>query len=204
MSRTAIYTRNKKEYNEAMKILDNLGYKWYDGDPCIPEWKPAGGVDKLIYLILHSDDKTITINTIEEEPEECDDIMSLKEFMRQLPLPFTKANLEDGMIMKTRDGRYYMYFKKFNTGVRYEGFISIDEYNDDLTYDDDYSSSNMCDIVAVYNPKNLTTLDFESQIKYANLIWKRPEKVRMTIKEIEEKLGIKNLEIIEEEEKFDE
>ena len=50
MSRTAIYTRNKKEYNEAMKILDNLGYKWYDGDPCIPEWKPAGGVDKLIYL----------------------------------------------------------------------------------------------------------------------------------------------------------
>ena len=97
-----------------------------------------------------------------------------------------------------------MYFKKFNTGVRYEGFISIDEYNDDLTYDDDYSSSNMCDIVAVYNPKNLTTLDFESQIKYANLIWKRPEKVRMTIKEIEEKLGIKNLEIMEEEEKFDE
>ena len=204
MSRTAIYTRNKKEYNEAMKILDNLGYKWYDGDPCIPEWKPAGGVDKLIYLILHSGDKTITINTIEEEPEECDDIMSLKEFMRQLPLPFTKANLEDGMIMKTRDGRYYMYFKKFNTGVRYEGFISIDEYNDDLTYDDDYSSSNMCDIVAVYSPNNLTTLDFESQIKYANLIWKRPEKVRMTIKEIEEKLGIKNLEIIEEEEKFDE
>jgi hypothetical protein len=30
-------------------------------------------------------------------------------------------------------------------------------------------------------------------------IWERPEeKVRMTIKEIEEKLGIKNLEIVEE------
>lgn len=205
MSRTAIYTRNEKEYNEAMKILDNLGYRWHDGDSCIPEWKPAGGVNKLIYLILHSGDKTITINTIGEEPEECENIVSLKEFMGQLPLPFTKADLEDGMIMKTRDGRYYMYFKKFNTGVRYEGFISIDEYNDDLTYDDYYSySHDKYDIVAVYSPKNLTTLDFELQIKYCNLIWKRPEKVRMTIKEIEEKLGIKNLEIIEEEEKLDE
>ena len=203
MSRTAIYTINEKEYSEAMKMLDNLGYKWYDGDPCIPEWKPAGGVDKLIYLILHSGDKAVTCATM-GKVEECDEVMSLKEFMKQFPLPFTKADLEDGMIMKTRDGRYYMYFKKFNTGVRYEGFISIDEYNDDLTYDDDYSSNNMCDIVAVYNPKNLTTLDFESQIKYANLIWERPKKVRMTIKEIEEKLGIKNLEIIEEEEKFDE
>ena len=202
MSRTAIYTINEKEYSEAMKMLNNLGYRWYDGDPCIPEWKPAGGVDKLFYLILHTGDKAVTCSTI--KPEECDDIMPLKKFMGQLPLPFTKADLEDGMIMKTRDGRYYMYFKKFNTGVRYEGFISIDEYNDDLTYDDDYSSNNMCDIVAVYSPKNLTTLDFESQIKYCNLIWKRPEKVRMTIKEIEEKLGIKNLEIIEEEEKFDE
>ena len=64
MSRTAIYTRNEKEYNEAMKMLDNLGYRWHDGDPCIPEWKPAGGINKLIYLILHSGDKTITINTI--------------------------------------------------------------------------------------------------------------------------------------------
>ena len=203
MSRTAIYTINEKEYNEAMKILDNLGYRWCDGEPCNTGWKPAGGVNKLIYLILH-DDKTVTIATM-GEPERCNDIISLKEFIKQSPLSFTKADLEDGMIIELRDGRYYMYFKKFNTGVRYEGFISLDDYNDDLTYDDyDSSALNNYDIVAVYNPKNLTTLDFALQVKYADLIWKRPKKVRMTIKEIEKKLGIKNLEIIEEKEKFDE
>ena len=197
MSRTAIYTRNEKEYNEAMKMLDNLGYQWYDGDSCTSGWKPSSGVNKLIYLILQSNNKTITISTIGEEPEECENIVSLKEFMTQFPLSFTKEDLEDGMIMKTRDNRYYMYFKKFNRGLRYEGFISLDDYDDDLTC---YRYINDYDIVAVYNPENLTTLDFVSWVKYHDPIWKRPEKVRMTIKEIEEKLGIKNLEIIKEEE----
>lgn len=198
MSRTAIYTLNEKEYKEAMKMLDNLGYRWCDGNPCSSEWKPAGGVDKVIYLILYTGDKFVTCSTL--EPVECDGIVSLKEFMKQLPLPFTKEDLEDGMIMKTRDGRYYMYLKKYNRGLRHEGFISLDDYDDDLTcykYISDY------DIVAVYNPKDLTTLDFALWVMYHDPIWKRPEKVRMTIKEIEEKLGIKNLEIIEEE-KFDE
>lgn len=199
MSRTAIYTINEKEYVEAMKMLDNLGYRWCDGDPCNTKWRPDGGVDKLIYLILYSDDKIVTFNPF-EEPEECENIVSLKEFMKQFPLPFTKADLEDGMIMKTRDGRYYMYFKKFNRGLRQEGFISLDDYDDDLTC---YRYISNYDIVAVYNPKDLTTLDFVSWVKYNDPIWKRPEKVRMTIKEIEEKLGIKNLEIVEEEEEFD-
>ena len=84
MSRTAIYTINEKEYNEAMKILDNLGYRWCDGEPCNTGWKPAGGVNKLIYLILH-DDKTVTIATM-GEPERCNDIISLKEFIKSLIL----------------------------------------------------------------------------------------------------------------------
>ena len=205
MSKTVIYTINEKEYNEAMRILHNLGYKWRDGNSCSPEeWKPAGGVDRLIYLILNKDDKLLTFNKNTMDPDGgYDDPISLKEFMIQHPLSFTKEDLEDGMIIELGDGRYYMYFKKFNAGVRYEGYISIGEYNDDLTYNGPSSLSSY-DIVAVYKPEDLITLDFASQVEYLNLIWKRPEKIRMTIKEIEEKLGIKNLEIIEEKEKFDE
>lgn len=200
MSKTVIYTINEKEYNEAMKILYKLDYTWCDGDPCNTEWKPDGGVDRLIYLSLY-DDKTITFNTEKPKGRDIISIISLEEFIMQPPLPFTKADLEDGMIMKTRDGRYYMYLKKYNRGLRHEGFISLDDYDDDLTC---YRYISNYDIVAVYNPKDLTTLDFVSWVMYHDPIWKRPEKVRMTIKEIEEKLGIKNLEIIEEEEEFDE
>ena len=111
---------------------------------------------------------------------------------------FTKADLEDGMIMETRDGRYYMYFKKFNRGIRYEGYISIDDYTNNLSYSSSAPSSN--DIVAVYSPESLTSLDFGSYSRYLNLIWKRPEEVVMTISEIEEKLGIKNLKVVSEKE----
>ena len=55
------------------------------------------------------------------------------------------------------------------------------------------------DIVAVYNPSDLTSLDFNSL--HLKLIWKRPEEVVMTISEIEEKLGIKNLKVVSEKEK---
>ena len=88
--------------------------------------------------------------------------------------------------------------KKLDKGLRYGGFMSIDGYNDDLTYNGlSFSSSpSCCDIVAVYSPEDLTSLDFATQ--HLNLIWKRPEEVVMTISEIEKKLGITNLKIVKE------
>lgn len=198
MSRIAIYTKNEKEYNEAMKMLDNLGYRWCDGDSCNTEWRPDGGVNKLIYLFLYSNDKTVTFNQF-EEPGECDYIISLKEFMKQFfPSSFTKADLEDGMVVETYDNRYYMYFKKLKKFVGEDGFLWTDSYNNDLTYK--YEEDSTFSIKTVFVIKTLCSLNLfkENKINGLEKIWERPEKVRMTIKEIEEKLGIKNLEIVEE------
>lgn len=195
MSKAVIYTINEKEYNEAMRILHKLGYKWYDGDPCNEGWKPSDGVNRLIYLTLDSKSKLISFDT--EEPERYrydDDIMPLEKFKMQHPTPFTKVDLEDGMIVRTRSGNYYMYFKKFNKFIHRAVCLHMDQFNDDLTNTGD----SMRDILAVYVPSNLNSFDFATQVDPSDIIWKRPEKVYMTISEIEKKLGIQNLEIVEE------
>lgn len=191
-TKTTIYTINEKEYDEAMRILHKLGYKWCDETPCNEGWKPSDGVNRLIYLTINSESKCISFKTEQPERYRYDYIMPLAKFIELHPTPFTKTDLEDGMIVKLRDDRYYMYFKKFNKCVRYEGYISLEDYNDDLCciLDGAY------DIVAIYNLKDLTSLVFNT--KYLKLVWERPDKVYMTISEIEEKLGIKNLEIVKE------
>lgn len=199
MSKTAVYIINEKEYSEAMKTLDKLGYQWIDGDSCSAEWKLTGGVDRLIFLILYSDDKVVAFTTT--EPNDCDNIISLEEFIRQgqkILESFTKANLEDGMVVETNGGDYYMYFKKFERFIKEDGYLQLNRYNDDLTNKYEYDDPTF-NIKAVYTLKNLYSLDLCAAKNFSQMekIWERP-KVRMTIKEIEEKLGIKNLEIIEE------
>lgn len=198
MNRTVIYTINEKEYNKAMKLLYKMDYTWCDREPCNTGWKPDGGVDRLIYLSLYNDDKTITFSTEEPEGNDIISIISLKEFIIQHQLPFTKVDLEDGMVVQTNDGDYYMYFKKFEKFVKEDGYLRLSSYNDNLTNKCNYYD----DIKAVFVANNLCTLDLfkEDMNDRLEKIWERPEKVKvyMTISEIEKKLGIENLEIVEE------
>lgn len=197
---TNIWCENHNEFSELMKFLHSKGYKWASGESAL-EWSPYAFScykDSGVEIEITPFPKTIRYAFVNHNNN-----MSFTDFMSKEGIEvnkFTKSDLEDGMIMKLRDGRFYMYLKKFNRGVRYEGFIPIADYNDDLTYNGLSSySSGMCDIVAVYNPESLTTLDFASEVsKYANLIWKRPEEVVMTVSEIEKKLGITNLKIVKE------
>ena len=188
---------NTEEYEKLAPMLSTRGYRWESGEDPM-EWNPYSREPKnaKCYINLYS-------NYIirYDDKDNYMDAISVTEYRIKEGLTvdkFTKADLQDGMIMKLRDGRCYMYFKKCNRGVRYEGFIPIDDYNDDLTYNGSCCGScdSAYDIVAVYSPETLTTLDVASQIKYSNLIWKRPKEVVMTIAEIEKKLGITNLKIV--------
>lgn len=205
MSKTAVYTINEKEYNEAMKTLDKLGYQWIDGDSCSAEWKLSGGVDRLIYLILYNDDKVVAFNTV--EPNDCDNIISLEAFIQQslkILESFTKADLKDGMVVETNDGKNYIYLERFKKFFDGAGYLDLDGYNDDLTNKNEYDDPAF-NIKAVYTLKDLYSLDLYATKNFNQMekIWERPiHKVYMTISEIEKKLGIKNLEIVEKIVKF--
>lgn len=192
--KTIIFTTNEEEYREAMKILDKLGYKWLSNTAC-EEWNPPlSWIMTTLYLTLHEDSKTITVS-----PNKSDLYpLSLKVFerLKGIESSFTKADLEDGMIVQI-ENRYYIYFKKMEKFVGENGFFWIDSYNDDLTYKYEWGDFS---IKAVFEAKDLCSLILSKDNDGLEKIWERPEeKVYMTVSEVEEKLGIKNLEIIEEE-----
>lgn len=122
----------------------------------------------------------------------------------------TKAELKTGMIVRYRCGALRVVMcndtKYYNEAylVGADGWTELRNFNEDLTFSKTvYTHVN--DIVAVYEVPNRSymnifcgeyKLDDSFVMDYGHLIWEREEPiVEMTIKEIEEKLGIKNLRI---------
>lgn len=196
MSRERIFIKSKEEFDKAMQILNNLGYKWRSGQEC-SRWKPGIVKDEElispIFLYLSSESSTITYteeeNGTEEDREEA---ASFLEFFNTVP----KAGLENGMIIKTVNDEYLMYFKEFGKFIANDGFTSMGSYKDDLTN----GVNHEYDVVAIYKLTDLHNFDdFGLAVKlYGELVWERPKPVEMTIAEIEKKLGIKNLKIVKE------
>lgn len=122
----------------------------------------------------------------------------------------TKSELKTGMIVRYRYGALRVVMRNYAESdlnaylVGTDGWIELSKYNEDLTLNDIFHTHNN-DIVAVYEVPNRSymnifcgkyKLDDSFVMDYGHLIWEREDPVvEMTIKEIEEKLGIKNLRI---------
>lgn len=121
-----------------------------------------------------------------------------------------KSDLKTGMMVVTRDGGEYMVMLNVEYGatgkmieppnviVSKDGWMPLSKYGDDLRA---YSAFDNLDIVEVYAPLMTASLGRKnlSDKKDWVCVWKREEPpVEMTVAEIEEKLGIKNLKIIKE------
>lgn len=123
----------------------------------------------------------------------------------------TKADLKDWMIVETAEHSVFLVDKTHGYLIHNCGHMSLSSYTDDLKHTNVYSKIDYS-IVKVYEPRlgsefllklyldgtvNNALQDIEEAL---NLIWERDEEpVEMTIAEIEEKLGIKNLKIVKEE-----
>lgn len=116
-----------------------------------------------------------------------------------------KSDLRSGMIVEFRNGKMDLVMLNPDC-VRRElisfdgGFIGLDHYNEDLTYEG--IDDEVWDIVKVYSLESSIChilSNTRETLKKKKLIWERPEvSTEMTIAEIEAKLGIKNLKIIKE------
>lgn len=120
----------------------------------------------------------------------------------------TKSELKTGMIVRYRYGALRVVMRNnaeydqdaYLVGA--DGWTELHRYNEDLTLNDTFRHDN--DIVAVYKVSHRSymnifcgeyKLDDSFVMDYGHLLWEREPVVEMTIKEIEEKLGIKNLRI---------
>lgn len=123
----------------------------------------------------------------------------------------TKSELKTGMIVRYRYGALRVIMRN-DAESDYDAYLvgadrwaELRSINEDLTFNDTLFHTHNNDIVAVYEVQQMNymkifcgeyKLDDSFVMNYGRLIWEREDPVvEMTIKEIEEKLGIKNLRI---------
>lgn len=97
---------------------------------------------------------------------------------------FTKADLEDGMVVEQRDGNMYLVLA--GMAVRKGGCNNIGGYDDDLKWEG-YTEG---DIVKVYRitPESLRRIEDVFIKSNLELIWERKEPKKMTVEEMRQKL----------------
>nr|DAF56181.1 MAG TPA: hypothetical protein [Siphoviridae sp. ctL4w2] len=97
---------------------------------------------------------------------------------------FTKADLEDGLVVEQRDGNMYLVLA--GKAVRKGRRNRIDGYTDDLKWEG-YTGG---DIVKVYRitPESLGCIEDVFIKSNLELIWERKEPKKMTVEEMQKKL----------------
>ncbi len=120
---------------------------------------------------------------------------------------FDKTYFTNGMHVITKCGKEYVFLIHINAteqssatytdrilvGFNEKNWLNFNKYNNDLTLGED-----CFDIQKVYAPKYFrgvfcSVKDYPDEF---DLVWKRPEKKKMTLEEVEKKLGYE-IEIIE-------
>lgn len=94
----------------------------------------------------------------------------------------TKADLKDGMVCRTRNGKVFIWLD----GVLRQTNIWCSGTNEDLCNEPQCPGY---DIIEVYITVGNTLSDMLDVDRFGTLIWKREEPKKMTVAEIEEILG---------------
>ena len=107
----------------------------------------------------------------------------------------TLDDLKSGMIVTTRNGFSYLVIRNDSdfVGIRSGGWIDISrDFNADFKYNDPINDKHTWDIVKVESFDSLSNMiNFEHNTKYKSVLWEEPPKVKLTIAEIENRLGYK-------------
>lgn len=103
-----------------------------------------------------------------------------------------KSDLRSGMVVKTKEGMKYLLIEAREELILVgkEEWTTLRHYRDDLLHD----IYNDLDIVEIYATNHGT---FNDMIEFGRLIWKRENKKKMTVSQIEKELGYE-IEIVRE------
>lgn len=107
---------------------------------------------------------------------------------------FTKEDIKPGMIVKVKAGYYYIAIpvgKGIIHLVRDDGFLYLNDYNDDLTDSESYIP-NLYDImeVRVPNANSKSLNDLFNDPTASTIVWKRSEKKRVSFDEVAQKFSV--------------
>ena len=174
-NKIAVNCKTEEEAKDFCKQMHEHGMKWCTGKSYMEKTNYEEHKGETCYTGFGMFSPYRHYNSVGYEILEWSDYMQKK---------FTKADLEDGMVVEQRDGGMYLVLA--GMVVRKRGYNRIGDYDDDLKCAG-YTGG---DIVKVYRitPGLLKCIEDVFIKNNLELIWERKEPKKMTVEEMRQKL----------------
>ena len=174
-NKIAVHCKTEEEAKDFCKRMHEHGMKWRDGGSYL-ECTEYG---KYLSETCYTGYGEFASYDFYKERE-----YKILEWSDYMDKEFTKADLEDGMVVEQRDGNMYLVLA--GKTVRKGEYNRIDGYTDDLKW----AGYKGGDIVKVYRitPGSLRRIEDVFIKSNLELIWERTESKKMTVEEMKQKL----------------
>lgn len=174
-NKIAVHCKTEEEAKDFCRQMHGQGMKWSNGESYLKNTIYDMFNERTCY---YGDGKYSSLDFAENNNYK---ILEWSDYMQE---EFTKADLEDGMVVEQRDGNMYLVLA--GKVVRKGRCNHIDGYTDDLKWEG-YTGR---DIVKVYRitPESLGCIEDVFIKSNLELIWERTESKKMTVEEMRKKL----------------
>lgn len=174
-NKIAVNCKTEEEAKDFCRQMHGQGMKWRNGESYLKDTNYDMHNEGTCY---YGDGEWSPLDIAENYNYK---ILEWSDYMQK---EFTKADLEDGMVVEQRDGDMYLVLA--GMVVRKRGYNRIGDYDDDLKCAG-YTGG---DIVKVYRitPGSLGCVEHVFIKCNLELIWERKERKKMTVEEMREKL----------------
>lgn len=174
-NKIAVHCKTEEEAKDFCKRMHEHGMKWCNGESYL---------ENTNYNAHHGG--TCYYGNGEYSSRDFEEKHNYKilEWSDYTNKEFTKADLEDGMVVEQRDGDMYLVLA--GTAVRKDERNNISGFTDDLKWEG-YAGG---DIIKIYRiiPGSLGCIEDVFIKGKLELIWERKESKKMTIEEMRQKL----------------
>lgn len=177
-NKIAVHCKTEEEAKDFCKRMHEHGMKWRDGESYLECTEYGKHLSETCYTGYG---EFASYGFCKEREYK---ILEWSDYMDE---EFTKADLEDGMVVEQKNGNMHLVLA--GKAVRKGGCNRIDGYTDDLKWEGctGYTGG---DIVKVYRitPESLGCIEDVFIKSNLELIWERTESKKMTVEEMRKKL----------------
>lgn len=172
-NKIAVHCKTEEEAKDFCRMMHEQGMRWFTKERYSEKIEYAIYEEKTCYTGRG------TFGPLFYFIDEGYEILEWSDYMQK---EFTKADLEDGMVVKYRKGDKRMVINEAMIGV--DGYSDKHNFREDLTH----KIYDKLDIVGVYEAEEYG--NFANMLSDDNLtpIWERKEPKKMTIEEMRKKL----------------
>lgn len=177
-NKIVVHCKTEEEAKDFCKQMHEHGMKWCNGDSYLKNTNYNARNEGTCYYGAGEYSSRVFAEKYNYK------ILEWSDYMQK---EFTKADLEDGMVVEQKNGNMYLVLA--GKAVRKGRCNRIDGYTDDLKWEGrtGYTGG---DIVKVYRitPESLGCIEDVFIKSNLELIWERTESKKMTVEEMKQKL----------------